>query len=101
MATTGGIFSLITYGAAADIKLMSKKAQRLYYITRGLPSCDRNIISLIISRYHMKNILFEHYQSMEHMHRLVNGKINYPSNVWEYHNKFNQVTNYQTLHSTS
>ena len=46
--------------AAADIKLMSKKAQRLYYLRRK-QSNDRSPISLYISRYRMKDILLEHY----------------------------------------
>ncbi len=44
MYAIGGIFQLITHGAAADLRLMGKKARRLYYITRGYPSCDRDII---------------------------------------------------------
>ena len=93
---TGGIFRLITHDAAADIRLMSKKFRRLYDVTRT-PSRDYHVIHLLINRYSMKDILFDHYQ----MTYISCIKKSQRYNAHFNHHKDYHIINYKTLHSTS
>lgn len=98
---TGGIFQLIIHDAAADMRMMGKKARFIYYIIKKYPSSDWDIINLLISRYRMKDILFEHYQMANNISRRTNRKINNYPTAQIIDTIINQRVNYKTLYSTS